>query len=249
MRKNLIRKFFVDIGYVTLIYSKWAKRYPIHYISVPILLPVGTFVAFAFTVSPENRMYAVSGPIVFAISLTTILYIAQWVGADKMLSRLSLFATLPVSPFAYGLGVALSAAINCLISISSVLLLASAFFGLALTWNWILLIPTFLISFAAGAAIGLLIAWSSKDPRAIGATAQLVSFAFTLFAPVFYPLQLIPFPLNLVAMLIPTTYSAMLVRDSLIGDTSAYLHHFAPLLIITVVLLILAQRKVRWRQR
>ena len=79
----LLRKFFVDVGYIALIYSKWVKRYPIHYFSVPVLLPLGTFVAFAFTVSPENRLYAISGPVIFSISLNSYLYIAQFVGSDR----------------------------------------------------------------------------------------------------------------------------------------------------------------------
>ena len=245
----MLRKFLVDVSYITLIYSKWAKRYPIHFISVPILLPIGTFVALAFTISPENKLYAISGPMVFAISISTILYVAQWVGGDKSLHRLSLFATLPVSPIAYGFGVALSAAINNLISISSILILASMFYGLTLSWGWLLLVPTLLVSFVAGGSIGLLIAWSTKDPRALSATAQLVTFAFGLFAPVFYPLSLLPVPLRLVAQAIPTTWSAALVRDSLTGNMGSYMSDFIPLLAIAVILFLLVVKTVEWRQK
>ena len=244
----MLRKFFVDVGYVALIYSKWVKRYPIHYFSVPVLLPLGTFVAFAFTIAPQNRLYAVSGPIVFSITVNTLLYIAQFVGEDRVVHRLSLFATLPVSPVAYGFGVAISVTLRGLISISSILILATWYFGLTVTWSWLALIPTLLLSFTAGVLIGLIIAWSTRNPRALFSIAQFTTFGVGLFAPVFYPLSVLPYPLRLVAEVIPTTYSSTLVRDSLTGDMGAYLSSFVPLLVITGILLLVVMKRTKWRQ-
>jgi ABC-type polysaccharide/polyol phosphate export permease len=196
-----LRKFFVDVGYISIIYSKWIKRYPIHYFSVPVLLPLGTFFAFAFTIAPENRIYAVSGPIVFSITVNTLLYIAQWVGGDRQIRRISLFATMPVSPIAYGFGVALSVTFRGLISIACILVAATLVFGLSVTWSWLALIPTLTLSFASGVLIGLLIAWSTFDTRALFSVAQFSTFTLGLFSPVFYSIDVLPLPLKIIAFM------------------------------------------------
>ena len=241
------RKFFVDVGYISLIYSKWVKRYPIHYFSVPVLLPLGTFIAFAFTIEPQNRIYAVSGPIVFSITVNTLLYIAQFVGSDRQIRRISLFATMPVSPMAYGFGVALAVTFRGIISIAFILVLATWLFGLTITWSWLALIPTLAISFASGVLIGLLIAWSTDDHRALFSIAQFFTFTLGLFSPVFYPISVLPLPLQLVARAIPTTYSGMLIRDSLTNSMGGYLSSFLSLLAIVAILAVLVRMRTKWR--
>jgi ABC-2 type transport system permease protein len=243
-----LRKFFTDVAYISLIYSKWLKRYPIHYFSVPVLLPLGTLFAFAFTIAPQNRLYAVSGSIVFSITVNTLLYIAQWVGSDRQIRRLSLFATLPVSPIAYGFGVALSVTFRGVISIATILVFATWLFGLTVTWSWLALIPTLLVSFAAGVLIGLLIAWLTKDPRALFSIAQFFTFTLGLFSPVYYSIDVLPYPLRVVASAIPTTYSGELTRDSLSGNMSSYLSDLWPLLVIVGVLTVLVKLRTKWRQ-
>lgn len=242
-----LRKFFVDVGYISLIYSKWLKRYPIHYFSVPVLLPLGAFIAFAFTIEPQNKIYAVSGPIVFSITVNTLLYIAQWVGGDRQIRRISLFATMPVSPLAYGFGVALSVIFRGLISIACILVIASWYFGLTVTWNWLALIPTLAISFVAGVLIGMLIAWSIQDMRALFSVAQFFTFTLGLFSPVFYPVSVLPLPMQIVARAIPTTYSGILIRDSLTNSMGDYLSNFLSLLVIVAILAILVRFKTKWR--
>lgn len=243
-----LRKFFVDAGYISLIYSKWIKRYPIHYFSVPVLLPMGTFFAFAFTITPQYRLYAVSGPIVFSITVNTLLYIAQWVGSDRQIRRLSLFATMPVSPVAYGLGVALAVTFRGIISIGCILVLATWLFGLTVSLSWLALIPTLAISFVAGVLMGILIAWSTNDPRALFSVAQFFTFTLGLFSPVFYPISVLPLPLRVIASAIPTTYSGALIRDSITGNMTAYLSNLWPLLVIIGVLAVLVKIRTKWRQ-
>ncbi len=245
----MLPKSFTDTYYIALIYSKWAQRYPVHYIAVPMLLPIGTFISLAFNVPQASRIFAVSGPIVFAISLTSILYIGQWVGSDKMVNRWSLFASMPVSPLAYGMGIALSAAANAVISTSVILSLSVALFGLQPSWSWILLVPTYLLSFASGSCVGFLIANSSKDPRVITSTAQVVAFGFALFAPVFYPIEVIPLSLRWISLLIPTTFASILVRDSLLGDLGSFALYLTPFVVMTIVLLSMVVHTVKWRTK
>jgi ABC-2 type transport system permease protein len=241
------RKFFVDVGYISIIYSKWVKRYPIHYFSVPVLLPLGTFIAFAFTIEPQNKIYAVSGPIVFSITVNTLLYIAQFVGSDRQIRRISLFATMPVSPIAYGFGVALAVTFRGIISIACILILATWWFGLTITLSWLALIPTLAISFASGVLIGLLIAWSTDDHRALFSIAQFFTFTLGLFSPVFYPISVLPLPLQLIARAIPTTYSGMLIRDSLTNSMGGYLSSFLSLLVIVAILAVFVRMRTKWR--
>ncbi len=242
-------KSITEIGYIALIYSKWAIRYPIHYVSVPMLLPIGTFFSLAFNTTKANQVYAISGPIVFAITLMSVLYVGQWVGNDKLFSRWSLFVSFPVSPLAYGMGIALSAVANSLISTSIILLLGITMLGLQPSWAWMLLLPTYLLSFTAGSAVGFLVANSSKDIRVIQSTAQVTAFAFALFAPVFYPIEVIPLPLRPIAFLIPSTYASILVRDSLIGDLNSFGLYLVPFTIMTLVLLGIVVRTVQWRTK
>ncbi len=220
-----------------------------HYVSVPMLLPIGTFLSIALNTTKANQVYAISGPVVFAITLTTVLYVGQWVGNDKLFGRLGLFVSLPVSPLAYGTGIALSALANSLISTSIILILGITMLGLHPSLAWLLLLPAYLLSFTAGSAVGLLIANSSKDIRVITSTAQVTAFAFALFAPVFYPIEVIPLPLRPIALLIPSTYSSILIRDSLIGDLNSFGLYVVPFTIMALVLLGIVVRTMQWRTK
>jgi ABC-2 type transport system permease protein len=169
------------------------------------------------------------------------------VGSDRQVRRLSLFATLPVSPLAYGFGTAVSITFRGVISIACILVLATWLFGLPVSWAWLALIPALLVSFAAGVLMGLLIAWSTNDPRALFSIAQFFTFGLGLFAPVFYPLSVLPFPARIIAMGVPTTYSAELVRDSITGDMGAFLNDLWPLVVIVAVLAVLVRWRTKWR--
>jgi ABC-2 type transport system permease protein len=154
---------------------------------------------------------------------------------------------MPVSPIAYGFGVALAVTFRGIISIACILILATWWFGLTITLSWLALIPTLAISFASGVLIGLLIAWSTDDHRALFSIAQFFTFTLGLFSPVFYPISVLPLPLQLIARAIPTTYSGMLIRDRLTNSMGGYLSSFLSLLVIVAILAVFVRMRTKWR--
>lgn len=82
----------------------------------------------------------------------------------------------------------------------------------------------------------------------ISSTAQLITFAFGLFAPVFLLATALPVPLRLVAM---ATYDIFCGAntDSLGGNVGAIFYSFTVLLVIAAFSRVAGYEKVEWRRK
>jgi ABC-type multidrug transport system permease subunit len=77
-------------------------------------------------------------------------------------------------------------------------------------------LPAVLVVIAAtwftGVVIGFALSGAVSDIFVIGQVANIAGLVFTVIPPVYYPLAMLPVPWQWVAMIVPTTNAAQLIR-------------------------------------
>jgi ABC-2 type transporter. len=108
------------------------------------------------------------------------------------------------------------------------------------------------LMFAISVAIGFMLSTFSSDVVQSYAFSRLLSLLFATLPPVYYPITLVPYPLNYLALLSPTTYAAMIMHSatgSLNLSPAELAASWAVLLGICAVIMFVAVKKTRWREK
>ncbi len=195
-----------------------------------IMFPVAIVFALGQIVSRSYTFYLLSGTITFQVALTGLLSVPSSIGMDREAGRISLMIASGVPAWAYAIT---STLVNNVFAVASGLLLA----GVAEALGFIsltpltvgLLVASLLVSAFQSSMIGLALASKIRNWRLLQQVDQIAAFGLTFFAPVYFPLGLVPRDLLPIAMMEPTTYVAQAVRLSLQGSLSSILWDLATL--------------------
>jgi ABC-2 type transport system permease protein len=113
------------------------------------------------------------------------------------------------------------------------------------------LIGVLILVWAFASALGFTLATYFRDVRETFLFSPLISLAFTVLPPVYYPITALPAWAQFVARFSPTTYAAGLVQGS-VGLTSltfgAAVIDWGVLAAFTAALLLIATFKARWKE-
>ncbi len=117
-----VKKVLVDTYIILVINFMSMRTAIIPYIVIAIILPLGftylVSLAFKNMITIEAATNMLVGVIVLSLSLSIINGIGQNLGQDRLLKRLELIASYPVSPGAYILGVSTVFIVSSLINIT-----------------------------------------------------------------------------------------------------------------------------------
>jgi len=188
-----------------------------------IVFPVAMIFGFSYIVRGPAVYYFVSGVIVLQVSLSNILSVPQNIGWDRENGRLSLIISMGVPLWAYAIAMMLP---NNLYAMGSGLLVL----GVAVAMGYLsvspgglaMLVLALLVSSIQGSMVGLLMAARIRNWRLLQQVSSIAGFGFSFFAPVYFPLSVVPRYLLPLAMLEPTTYAAQAIRLSLLGDPASF---------------------------
>lgn len=123
-----------------------------------------------------------------------------------------------------------------------VLAIMMAVFG-AMAVNWAVLVPAFLLSAAAFAALGAFVSVAVREVFEAQTLANFIRFPMMFLGGVFMPVEMLPPWLRVVARALPLTYSVEAIRQALAGaPLSAAALDLAVLLSFATVLFILSTR-------
>jgi ABC-2 type transport system permease protein len=210
-----------------------------------------TFLAFLWLfigrVQPEAMLFVVSGSLVMNVSMGAMLSLGQQIGWLKDQNAYEHYAALPISKAIFLAALATRGVLLTLPSALMVLLAGTLFFGLgfSLTALFVLIISAYAMS-GLGAFIGF---WSLTAQVASLAT-QIVQPLWLFFAPVYIPLEYLPYPLQVTSQILPTTYAAAALREALLGEPLLrLLPEVLILLGFAAVSLGLVPLKLDWRAR
>ncbi len=214
-----------------------------------IIFPVGILFFLNVLVPPAERVQVLVGTIMMEMALLNINVLAQTMGNDKESRFFDLWVSLPVSPVVYVLSNALAMLPYSLASALVTLAVAVYGFGVPLSIAVLpLLVGGLVLVWASTLGIGFLIGAFGRSPRQINAYAQLVGIILTFFAPVFYPVSILPAPLRAIAYAWPLTWGSSFLVGVLRGLTGQATVAGAVLGVFVVLWLVLIGLGVRWRQ-
>ncbi len=177
-----------------------------------VAFPVGFLFFLGHIAAPSMRVTVLVGSIMMEMALLNINVVAQGIGQDKEKKLYDLYVSLPISPLAYVLSIAFSLLPFTLGSAILTLAVGEVWFGLP-TFSVPLLVAGLLLVWASTLGIGFLIAVYGSSPRQINTNAQLVGVVLTFLAPVFYPVSVLPLPLQYLAYAWPVTWGAILLNN------------------------------------
>jgi ABC-2 type transport system permease protein len=214
-----------------------------------IIFPIGILFFLNVLVAPAVRTQVLVGTIMMEMALINVNSLAQSIGQDKQSKVFDLWVSLPVSPVVYTLSNALSFLPYSLASAVVTLGVAVYGFGVPLAPATLpLLAGGLVLVWGSTIGIGFLIGAYGRSPRQINSYAQLVGILLTFFAPVFYPVSILPPALRAVAYAWPLTWGSTFLVGILKGATATVIASGAVLAGFVAFWFLLIGLGVRWRQ-
>lgn len=226
------------------------KNYPVILINT-LISPLSFLVLIFFVSRGELLGVAILGGMIMTMFQSGMFLQADLSHLKNDFRLQEMVVASPTGPAAYVAGMAMSE----LIYSSPALLILVVLFGLfvPITWFGALAIAiVLLMMFLTSVSLGFALATISSDIVQSFGFSRLITTLFSTLAPVYYPLELIPMPFQLLAYLSPTTYTARLVH-ALAGfvevSTETMLLDAGVVLALTATFLYIGIRKARWRER
>ena len=157
----------------------------------------------------------------------------------------------PTTAFIYIVGMGLSELIYYLPSLVILIALAALFIHMSAIVA-MTLAGVMLLMFALALSLAFVFATITSDVVQGWPFVQILSILLSTLPPVYYPITYIPLPYRYIAYLSPTTYAAQLAQAATGFLAPAAVNagaDWAVLVIVTIIILIIAAKKTRWRER
>ncbi|HEV2449178.1 MAG TPA: ABC transporter permease [Thermoplasmata archaeon] len=213
-----------------------------------IIFPLGFLFFLGQIATPSLRAQVLVGSVMMEMALLNINVVAQGIGQDKLSKLYDLWVSFPMSPVVYVLSLALSVMPFSFLSAAITLSVGALYFHLALLPLIGPLLIGLLLVWASTIGIGFLIGVYGKSPRAINTNAQFVGIVMTFFAPIFYPVSVLPLPLQYVAYAWPLTWGSAMLVAIIHGAVASALIDGAVLGAYSAAWAVLIGMGLRWRQ-
>jgi ABC-2 type transport system permease protein len=219
---------------ISMIYALWMLRNKLFYLYLTILLPFTILVPFLIIAPARLEPFIAVGTVIL-----TLIYCfstaSQDLAVDRLLKRIAILLTKPVTPLEYFLGILLSNAMQTLPAtaiVTAVLWVA----GLIRIANTALLLLGLVAGWYVLTIMGYIttLALLSRDYHTIIIVSNSIASILTFVAPVYYPLELFPEQLRILAYLVPTTHIANIIGKA------CNVEYGVPLAITCIYLLTLA---------
>jgi ABC-2 type transport system permease protein len=215
-----------------------------------VVFPLGFLFFLGLIVKTALLTQVLVGSLMMEMALLNINVLAQSIGQDKQSKIYELWVSLPMNPVVYVTAQALSLLPFSLLSTAVTLLVGIAYFGLPISAAMLpAIFGGFLLVWSSSLGIGFLIGVYGRTPRQINSVAQIVGIVMSFFAPVFYPVTVLPLALQYVAYLWPLTWGAQLLLGILSGVPGQALEAALVLAGFTGLWLVLIARGLRWREK
>jgi ABC-2 type transport system permease protein len=241
----MIKQIFI-IAYLTGVL--WLRRNPLSLVFTAISPFSLLFILFIVS-NGQYVQFAVAGSLVMAL-VGYGLSLGQDISLYKLEYKMQdMFVASPISPLTYMLGLAFS---ELLYGLPALLVLAAlaVFFSTSISFLPLLIVNIFLI-WGTMSSIGFFL--SSHMLHMRNAT-QLISFVNVLIAvipPVFYSIERLPLPLQIVSYFVPTTHASLMLQYSMGFPTPEEWSISLGLVVqisYLIFFIILAKKKALWRE-
>ncbi len=226
------------------------KNYPVVTIAT-VISPLSLLAVVAFVSSGELIGTAIQGGLI-------MIFFSSGIALQSDLSHLKndfklqdMVVSSPTSAKMYMGGMALAEIIYSIPGIAILVTLAAIYLQPNLIQITVLTAVLLLI-FAVSIAIGFMLSTISNDVVQSYAFSRLLSLLFATLPPVYYPITLVPYPLNYIAYLSPTTYAGEIMHATtgfIELSTLRLATNWLILLGICAAIFYIAIKKTRWRDK
>lgn len=200
--------------------------------------------------SADQRLRFLAGSIVFSLSLTAISWLGYLLLENRFTGRLKLFATLPLAPSSYVLGILVFAIAQAAIGTASLFVVATVFgvhAALAGPVGVFLLAVTVCLMMLCGCGIAVIIATRARSFSEGSLFTDALGAGLVLMAPIYCAPDALPRALQIFSHILPTTYAAHSVHATLTGRSDVGGDLLA-LSIMATLTLAVGFRLMRWRE-
>ena len=204
----------------------------------------------AVSVDPAQRVRFLAGSVVFSLSLTAVTWLGYLLLENRFTGRLKLFATLPLAPSSYVLGVVLFALAQAALGTVSLLVLARLVgvrTAVTLPAGAALLVAIVVLSVLCVCGIAVIIASRARSFSEGSLLTDALGAGLVFLAPVYCPPDALPRILQFSSRVFPTTYAARGVRTLLSGGTNVGTD-VTILAAMAALTLAAGFRAMRWRE-
>jgi ABC-2 type transport system permease protein len=219
---------------------------------VSALLPLGLLYFLSFVASTSNRsvlLYYITGNVVVALMLNPLFMLSGQLSWAKQSKAFDFYAGLPISRTALILA---AISVSVMFTIPGMILLL--LLGMFLFHLWIvpspLIVLVMILSPLALSGLGALIGILSPNQQVSGVFANIFMVLVMFLSPVFVPISRLPGILQITARVLPPTYAADALRQTLSGSlTLAFLLDVAVLAAFSLGSFYLVTSRLDWRSR
>ena len=194
----------------------------------------------------QNRLRFLAGSIVFSLSLTSISWLGYLLLENRFTGRLKLFATLPLAPSSYIMGILVFAFAQAIIGTTALILIGRAF-GVHMQPNILMLGLVVMLTVLCLCGLGAIIAARARSFTEGSILTDALGAGLVFVAPVYYTTDSMPHSLRAISQLLPTAFAARAVETTLTGGYQVS----GPLLalgLMAIATLTLGFRLTKWRE-
>jgi ABC-2 type transport system permease protein len=213
-----------------------------------IIFPLGFLFFLGQIATPSLRAQVLVGSVMMEMALLNINVVAQGIGQDKLSKLYDLWVSFPMSPVVYVLSLALSVMPFTFLSAGLTLTAGAYYFHLSLLPVLVPLLLGLVLVWGSTLGVGFLIGVYGRSPRSINTNAQFVGIVMTFFAPVFYPVTVLPLALRYVAYAWPLTWGSSMLVAIIHGQAASALFDGGVLGLYVALWAVLIATGLRWRQ-
>ena len=204
----------------------------------------------AATLDPQRRIRFLTGSIVCSLSLTAVSWLGYLLLENRFTGRLKLFATLPLAPSSYVLGILLFALAQATLGTASLFVIAAAL-GVPTALNGMIglgfLVAVLLLTVLCVCGISVVIAARARSFSEGSLLTDALGAGLVFLAPVYCTPESLPAALQIVSRALPTTYAANGVGAVLAGGNARAVD-LVTLAAMTGVALAAAFHVMRWQE-
>ncbi len=225
------------------------KNFPITLVNT-LLSPLSFLIVITFVSRGRLISVAVLGGLIMTM-------ISSGIGLQGDLSHLKndfklqdMVVSSPTRSSTYIAGMAISEIVYSLPALA-VLIVLFYFFDRTSIGAIMTILGVMALSFVFSISLGFTLSTISYDIIQSWAFSGIVSTLLSTIPPVYYPITYIPLPYRYVAYISPTTYAAQLAQNAIGAFHISLIMQIVDwtiLLLFTVIFLLIAMKKARWRE-
>jgi ABC-2 type transport system permease protein len=253
-----VTRRLTDIGCVFRIHLARLRREAGPFLLASVVFPLVMYM-FATSVGAtgagaaldaSQRIRFLAGSIVFSLSLTAVSWLGYLLLENRFTGRLKLFATLPLAPSSYVIGIVVFALAQAAIGTGVLIAIARAFgvrTALSIPLGGLLLAAVLVLTVLCVCGIGVIIAARARSFSEGSLLTDALGAGLVFLAPIYCAPEALPRPLQLLSHVMPTTYAARGVQTTLLGGHAVGLD-LLTLAMMAAATLAVGFRVMRWQE-